>query len=738
MFYPENHVQGLWNISVSDTVEDTTVDVKRKSAVVPADVVPILSFAKADNKLYRGLSINVETEWVMIGKPEDCSMQYQNEYIPTGDAKRCRYCDGLEKPPSYRYGVNCLNWKREIKRDEHGNPIFISYPTRVYYYRSGSGGDLATPTNEDPRNYLKRWGFPLRENYLVHHPETSSSYLRLKEAKENGLLEKVFEAKSKIDEDGYDLNIYRRHDDEATEGISYLNVQGMGVIQADIDDQVVFLDNIRNALQYFSLQKKQSKIRSYRISSGYYENDVFDDRDWYIANQFVKWEMLGRRVWFMNENVWHHQTLSVTAITSVLGSIINTTIQSTPMEDLYYYLMDTAIHPLAMSRLLEHIEAESSDRSNTAFDTDNGDYGYEIWCPISEKMVTPYQYIWEFMTQFSRGDESKHKEVMDSITEFCYTTSQKIRTAYGNLISRDTNHITLNRIKNTAAIISNGCLRVRASSSPSIKHSSSAMSDYMDKDSAEFRSMVSKMKSKEESKFIDETAKFNAKYMDGNSAIWEWGTKGSKPTDTSRVRDAWWGQMIVIQPALTRDLKHKLRGRLYKPNEYGTVPAFMDRFATDKRVFKHKKNIKGGTVLIDASGSMSLTEEEVFEILETLPASTVAMYSGSSKKGRARGGADGELVVLAKDQKQIAELPNALGENIIDLPALQWLAKQQTPRIWVSDEGITQLSGRSGHRQEAVVTREGQKECDDLVKRAKIIVLSDIDDVKEFGKNRVR
>ena len=371
MFYPENHVQGLWNISVSDTVEDTTVDVKNKSAVVPADVVPILSFAKADNKLYRGLSIDVETEWVMIGKPEDCSMQ--------GDAERCRYCDGLDKPPSYRLGMNCLNWKREFKRDEHGNPILVPYASRVYYYRSGSGGSLASPTNEDPRNYLKRWGFPLRENFLMHASDSFNSYVKLKKAKENGTLAEVFEAKSKMDEDGYD--VWRRASDEgATQGVSYLNVQGTGVIQADIDDQVVFLDSIRNALQYFSLQKKPSSIRNYRITSGYYENEVFDDRDWRIANQFVKWEMLGRRVWFMNENVWHHTTLSVPAITAVLGSIINTTIQSTPLEDLYYYLMDTAIHPMAMGRLLEHIEIESSGR-------EEGEHGYEIWCPISEKMV---------------------------------------------------------------------------------------------------------------------------------------------------------------------------------------------------------------------------------------------------------------------------------------------------------------------------------------------------------------
>ena len=98
MFYPERHVQGLWNISSREDTEDTTVDLKKKSAVVPADVVPILDFTSIDEKrLFNGLSIEVESEWVMVGELEDCT-DFTVEGIGTMK-NYCRYCK--DAPASY-------------------------------------------------------------------------------------------------------------------------------------------------------------------------------------------------------------------------------------------------------------------------------------------------------------------------------------------------------------------------------------------------------------------------------------------------------------------------------------------------------------------------------------------------------------------------------------------------------------------------------------------------------------
>ena len=714
MFYPERHVQGLWNISSREDTEDTTVDLKKKSAVVPADVVPILDFTSIDEKrLFNGLSIEVESEWVMVGELEDCT-DFTVEGIGTMK-NYCRYCKDAPasyptKPADYLQSIPCTNWKKVIVKDEKGKHILAR---SWHSWRYKDFRKMQHPTDEDPRGYLKRWGFPLREIFLITDEEPTKDYLYLRK---------------------YELE-YGGIPDDVTDK-SY-NIQGIPHIQAVIDGQVVFLDNIRNALQYYSLQKKNSRLKNYTHDGG-----TFNEEDWVIANQLVKWEMLGRRVWFMNESVWRNNTLSQTAMVSVLSSIIKTVIQGNNTRDLYYYLLDTAIQPMAMARFLGDIKDPKDSSAIQRFDemsTLEKHYAYKLWCPIKNKTVTPYEYIENFIKQFTGRDSAKCDEVMLSIEQICDITSRSLISAYRHLQARKVNHITLGRVKQTALRIASGGRKAHAYDSPSVKHSASVMGEYMDTTSKAYKSIVAKMRVKEEGKAIDDMAVFNRKYMSSGMAEWEWGTEGSKPTRGHGGVLQRWGKMIVIQPALTRDLKHKLKGRLYKPNEYGVVPAFMDRFATDKRVFKHKKNIKGGTVLIDASGSMSLSEDDVFEILETLPASTVAMYSGSSYKNKARGDADGELVILAKDQKQIAELPKALGENIIDYPALRWLSKQQTPRIWVSDEEVTQLiQYNDGDGTEAMATEEGKKECNDLVRQAKIIVLSDIKQVKEFGKSRRR
>ena len=53
-----------------------------------------------------------------------------------------------------------------------------------------------------------------------------------------------------------------------------------------------------------------------------------------------------------------------------------------------------------------------------------------------------------------------------------------------------------------------------------------------------------------------------------------------------------------------------LQGRLKEPRQYraadyGYNPKYINRYCIDKKIFKQKQNVKGGTILIDASGSMS-------------------------------------------------------------------------------------------------------------------------------------
>lgn len=113
------------------------------------------------------------------------------------------------------------------------------------------------------------------------------------------------------------------------------------------------------------------------------------------------------------------------------------------------------------------------------------------------------------------------------------------------------------------------------------------------------------------------------------------------------------------------------------------------------------KNL-GGTVLIDASGSMSLDDSALYEIAEKIPAGKVAYYSGKmdywygphfsdevSREENLEAYWTGNLVVYAhagrirKDQGM--KLPKRDNCNLVDYQALLWLLKQPGPRYIMTD-----------------------------------------------------
>ena len=121
----------------------------------------------------------------------------------------------------------------------------------------------------------------------------------------------------------------------------------------------------------------------------------------------------------------------------------------------------------------------------------------------------------------------------------------------------------------------------------------------------------------------------------------------------------------------------------------GTRIGSIRRLLTDGRAFKRttRPKIKGGTVLIDASGSMHLEQAHLREILAAAPAATIAMYSGDDTTGA--------VTIIARNGRMatdaaIAERRSEVGRgNIVDGPALAWLAEQQEPRVWICDGIVT-------------------------------------------------
>jgi hypothetical protein len=102
------------------------------------------------------------------------------------------------------------------------------------------------------------------------------------------------------------------------------------------------------------------------------------------------------------------------------------------------------------------------------------------------------------------------------------------------------------------------------------------------------------------------------------------------------------------------------------------------------RIFRFRKPSRKGTILIDGSGSMHLDAETIAEMARLAPAATIAAYGGNHDDGPLR-----ILAVNGKIADPKSEAYSLPGANVIDGPALRWLALQDRPRIWVCDGRVT-------------------------------------------------
>jgi hypothetical protein len=157
-----------------------------------------------------------------------------------------------------------------------------------------------------------------------------------------------------------------------------------------------------------------------------------------------------------------------------------------------------------------------------------------------------------------------------------------------------------------------------------------------------------------------------------------------RPKSSPRSGQPSWGRLTVEEPPRSVVAKLAKLRTVRRPSDEGTTIRRLDRLLVDGRVFATTRRLAGGTVLIDASGSMGWSREDLLKCLEAAPAATIALYSGNRDKGVLR--------VVARDGRMVApELvkPPSGSGNIVDGPALEWLASQAEPRIWISDGVVT-------------------------------------------------
>lgn len=230
------------------------------------------------------------------------------------------------------------------------------------------------------------------------------------------------------------------------------------------------------------------------------------------------------------------------------------------------------------------------------------------------------------------------------------------------------------------------------------------------------------------------------------------------------------GDMVIIQRSLTRNQPARMRGRANKASEFGRTLRHPHRLTTDGRVFSNKRQGVQGTVLIDISGSMSLTTQDVEDIIALLPAATIATYSGlyipgdRQKRGSSlpwhfadrNGRFGGALQIIARGNKQAVPrkghngwqvIPDyhgggfVSGGNSIDGTALLWLEKQKGPRFWVSDGQVT--GARRRYNEDGSFIYQGDfisqhlaEQCGKICLRSKILRVNSMMDLQQMIENR--
>ena len=161
-----------------------------------------------------------------------------------------------------------------------------------------------------------------------------------------------------------------------------------------------------------------------------------------------------------------------------------------------------------------------------------------------------------------------------------------------------------------------------------------------------------------------------------------------KPTD--QEAGSGWAELVVSREPLPRYHTGSM-GKKRIATNMGRRPRRIHRYMTDpaKRVFDKTVRGSGGMVIIDASGSMSFTTEQIAEIIENAQGATVAIYSD-----RYRTGEYPNMWVVADKGRMVenVEYIDYGYGNGVDYPAIVWGVENRqyrnTPLVWVTDGGV--------------------------------------------------
>lgn len=309
----------------------------------------------------------------------------------------------------------------------------------------------------------------------------------------------------------------------------------------------------------------------------------------------------------------------------------------------------------------------------------------------------------------SATSDADERQMRDLIYEF----TKILRESFNRIMStrKDSNAVSNNKIKEVAQYIFDECVRLSA------EYSSNSMPSVVLDEIGEYEIDTQGVLDDEELSELDQFIKQQMRAAD----------KGD---------NAFWGKMSIKHHQLSRTLPADLLGKSKRKKDIGVKPNAMHRYATDKKIFIDKAKRVTGTVLIDASGSMNFEREDIEDIVKLLPASTIAIYSGTNHPEKfTKDDTVGYLHVIAKNGKWVREIPDIyeFRNNIVDGPAIDWLAKQAEPRILVSDLQFTGVAfAHKSTRLQVGVSKKLFVDALSKMKKASVIPLHNIDKAKEW------
>jgi hypothetical protein len=165
--------------------------------------------------------------------------------------------------------------------------------------------------------------------------------------------------------------------------------------------------------------------------------------------------------------------------------------------------------------------------------------------------------------------------------------------------------------------------------------------------------------------------------------------ESNEPMSSNRWYPLSVGSTVLSEPTAT------FVGRKKSASVMGKVIKYPHRLLTDPecRVFSTMTRGISGVVVVDCSGSMSLTRDELDGILQHSPGCTVIAYS-HRREGQSN------TYILAKNGKKVSDKQLdkiRLGSgNGVDFPAIEWGLKHRVRKtdfaLWITDGMVT------GHR----------------------------------------